>query len=170
MSMFPKLIQALGTVDVDLFASRLCHQVNKLARTSTCIDGRCISNKLDTPKSIRLPFFCSYRESVSQSNEAQVYFNSTSVTFPTMLHLVNEDVYTRSNFYSHISESFDRPKPEPTRIVSESNISLNGMEGFRQQYSAECLSDQILDLLEISRRPGTLHYCKTGLLQVQTLC
>ena len=87
-----------------------------------------------------------------------------------MLHLVNEDVYTRSNFYSPISKYFDRPKPEPTRIVSELNISLNGMEGFRQQYSAECLSDQILDLLEISRRPGTLHYCKTGLLQVQTLC
>ena len=53
-----------------------CHQ----------IPNGCISNKLDIPKSMPLPTFCSYRESVSQSNEGQVYIdhNNTSVAFPTM--------------------------------------------------------------------------------------
>ena len=57
-------------------------KVHKLATRFTCMDGGCISNKLDTLKSIRLPTFCSYRESVSQSNEGQVYVdhNNTSVT------------------------------------------------------------------------------------------
>ena len=55
--------------------------------------GGCISNRLDHEavsvnsfmighsKSIRIPTFCSYRESVSQSNEVQVYVdhNNTSV-------------------------------------------------------------------------------------------
>ena len=36
------------------------------------------------------------------------------------------------------------------------------MEGLRQQCSAEGLSDQIIDLLESSRTPGTLHHYKTG--------
>ena len=66
-------------------------KVHKLASKihATCMDGRCISNKLDTPKSIRLPTFCSYRESVSQSNEGQVYVDhSTSVTFRTLTHPV----------------------------------------------------------------------------------
>ena len=37
-------------------------KVHKLATRSTCMDGGGISNTLDTPKSIRLPTFCSYRE------------------------------------------------------------------------------------------------------------
>ena len=36
------------------------------------------------------------------------------------------------------------------------------MEGLRQQYSAEGLSGQTIDLLESSRRPGRLHHDKTG--------
>ena len=97
------------------------------------MNGGCVSNKLDRPKSIHLPTFCSYKESVSKSNEGQVYVdhNNTSVAFPTMVHQVIENVYTKSNFHSPISKSFDRLKPEPTPIVSESNIGLSGMEGFR---------------------------------------
>ena len=87
---------------------------------STCMDGRWISNKLDTPKSIHLPAFCSYREGASQSNEGQLYVdhNNTRVTFPTMVNPVIGNVYTRSNFRFPISKSFDRPKPEPTPTVS----------------------------------------------------
>ena len=71
------------------FRTNVCTQVvprdpkiHKLATRFTCIDGGCISNTLDTPKSIRLPTFCSYRESVSQNNEGQVYVDhkNTSVT------------------------------------------------------------------------------------------
>ena len=136
----------------------------KLATRSTCMDDGCISNKLVTPKSICLPTFCSYRESTSQNNEGQVHVdhNNTSVAFPTMVHPVIENVYTRSNFHPPISKLFDRSKPNPTPIVTESNVSLSGMEGLRQQYSAESLSDQTTDLLERSRRPGTLHHYKTG--------
>ena len=36
-------------------------KVDKLATRSACMEGGCISNKLDTPKSICLPIFCSYR-------------------------------------------------------------------------------------------------------------
>ena len=137
---------------------------HKLATRPTCIYGACISNKLDTPKSIRLPTFCSYRESVSQSNEGRIYVdhNNICVAFPTMLHPVIEIVYTRSNFHSPIPKSFDRPKPEPTPIVPESNIKFSGMEGLRQQYFVEGLSVQTIDSLESSRRPGTRHHYKTG--------
>ena len=65
-------------------------KVNKLATRPTSIDGRCISNKLDTPKSVHYPNFCFYKESVSKSNEGQMYIdhNNTSVTIPTTLHAV----------------------------------------------------------------------------------
>ena len=139
-------------------------KVHKLETRSTCMDGGCISNKLDTPKSICLPTFCSYRESVSQSNAGQVYVDhsDSSVAFPTMVHPIIENIYTRSNFHSPISKSFGRPKPKPTSTVSKSNINLSSMEGFQQQYSAEGLSDKTTNLLESSQKLGTLHYYKTG--------
>ena len=127
-------------------------KVHKLATRFTYMDGECISNKLDTPKSIRLPTFYSNRESVSQSNEGQVYIdhNNTSVAFPTMVHPVIENVYTRFDFHFPISKYFNRPKPKPTPTVSESNIILSSMEGLPQQYSAEGLSDKTIDLVESS--------------------
>ena len=79
-----------------------------------------------------------------------------------MVHPVIENFYTRFSFHSSISKSFDRPKPKPTPIVSESNISLSSMEGLRQHYCAEGLTDQLVDLLESSRTLGTLHHYKTG--------
>ena len=47
-------------------------KVHKMATRSTCMDVGCISNKLDTSKSIRFRTIYSYRESVSQSNDGQV--------------------------------------------------------------------------------------------------
>ena len=76
-----------------------------------------------------------------------------------MVHPVIENVYTRSNFHTPTFKSFDRPKPEPTPTVSESNISLSDMEGLRKKYSAESLLEQT-DLLENSQRLGTLHHHK----------
>ena len=65
-------------------------KVNKLATRPTSIDERCISNKLETPKSVHFPNFCFYKESVSKSNEGQMYIdhNNTSMTVPTTLHAV----------------------------------------------------------------------------------
>ena len=139
-------------------------EVHKLATRSTYMDGGCISNKLITPRSTCLPTFCSYRENASQSNERQVYVghNTITVPFPTMVNPVIENVYARSNFHSSISKSFDRPKPKPTPIRPESNISLSSMEGLWQQYSAEGLSDQTIGLLETSQGLGTLHHYKKG--------
>ena len=115
--------------------------------------------KLDTPKGIRLHTFCSYRESVSQSNEGQAYMNhnNTSVAFPTIVYPVTENVYTRSNFHSLISKSFDRPKPKPTPIVSEPNISLS-MEGLLKQHSAEGLSDQCSVILIMLRQDSHVNF------------
>ena len=146
---FQKLMQALGPVCIQVVPPN--PKVHKLATKSTCMDGGCISNKLETPKSIHLPTFCSYKKSVSQSNKGQVYVdrNNTSMAFPTMVHPVIENVYTRSSFHFPVSKSFDRPKPKPTPIVSESNISLSSMEGFWQQCSAEGLSDQTTDCLKV---------------------
>ena len=98
--MFQKLKQALESVDVDGFGCGCgsvvppASKVHKLATRSACMNGRCILNKLDTPKSIHLPTFYSYRESVSQNNEGQVNVDhsKTSVAFPTMVHQVIENV------------------------------------------------------------------------------
>ena len=139
-------------------------KVHKMATRSTCMDGGYISNKLDASKSIRLRTIYSYRESVSQSNEGQVYIDhsNTSTAFPTMEHHATESVYTRFNFHCPISRHFHRPKLEATPIVSESNISLSSIEGLPQQYFAEGLSDQKIDFLESNRRSNTLHHYKTG--------
>ena len=128
------------------------------------MDDGCIANKLDLPKAAPYPTFCSYRESVRQSNEGQVYvdYNNTSVAFSNLVHPAIENVYTRSNFHSLISKSFGRPKSEPTPIVSESNIGLSNMKGLRQQYFAKDLSEQATDLRESSRKTGTLHHYKMG--------
>ena len=65
-------------------------KVNKLATRPTSIDERCISNKLDTPKSVHFPNFCFYKESVSKSNEEQMYIdhNNISVALKTIPHPV----------------------------------------------------------------------------------
>ena len=133
---------------MDLFASRLYHQIPKYISLFQIH----ISNKLDTPKSIRLPTFCSDRESVSESSKGQVYVdhNNTNVAFATIVHPVIKNVYTTFNFHSPISRSFDSPKLKPAPIVSELNIGITSMKGLRQQYSAEGLSDQTIDLLESS--------------------
>ena len=91
------------------------------------MDVGCISNKLDTPKSIRLPTFCSYRESVSQSNEGQVYMdhNNTSVAFPTMVHPVIENVYIRSNFHSPISSLLTDPSQNQHPSCQSQTLALS---------------------------------------------
>ena len=65
-------------------------KVNKLATRPTSIDGRCISNKLDTPKSVHFPNFYFYKESVSKSNEGQMYIdhNNISLALKTTPHPV----------------------------------------------------------------------------------
>ena len=65
---------------------------------------------------------------------------------------------------------FTDPNEKPTPIVPESNICLSGMEGLRQQYSAEGLSGQTIELLKSSRRPGTLHYYKMGWSKWSSWC
>ena len=84
--------------------------------------------------------------------------NNTSVAFPTIVDPVTENVYTRSNFHSLISKSFDKPKPKPTPIVSESNISLSSMEGLLKQHSAEGLSDQSSVILIMLRQDSHVNF------------
>ena len=119
--MFQKPIQALEPVDVDVFGC-VCgcvvppdSKVDKLATRSTCMNGGCILNKLDTPKSIHLPTFYSYRESVSQNNEGQVNVDhsNTNVALPTIVHQVIENVYTRSNFHSRFPDLLTDPNQHP---------------------------------------------------------
>ena len=54
-----------------------------------------------------------------------------------------------------------KPKPTSTPIMSESNTGFSNLEGLWQHYSSEGLSDQTNDLLESSRRLGTLYHYKT---------
>ena len=128
------------------------------------MDGGSISNKMDTPKRIRLSTFCSYRDNVSQSNEAQVYvdYNNTSVASPTMVKPVIENVYIKSNIHSPICTIFWQTQTRTKTHCIRIKYWLDGMEGLRQQYSAEGLSDQTIDLLESIRRRDTLHHYKMG--------
>ena len=99
-------------------------KVHKLATRSRCMDVGCISNKLDTPKSIHHPIVCSYKETV------------------------NQRMRVKCTLKQH--------------LLYHCNVGLSGMEGLRQQYSAEDLSYKTIDLLESNRRPVTLHHYKTG--------
>ena len=112
-----------GSVCIQVVPTDL--RVHKLATRSTCMDV----NKLDAPKSISLPTFCSYGESVSQRNEGKVYVddNNTSLAFPTMEHPVIENVYTRSNFNSHISKSFDPLCQNQTLVLAAWKVSGNSI-------------------------------------------
>ena len=78
-------------------------KVQKMETRFTSTDGGFISNKLDTPKRVPLPKLCFYKESVSESNEGQVYIdhNNTSVALPTTLHPVIYNVYTSSNLMTN---------------------------------------------------------------------
>lgn len=95
------------------------------------------------------------------------YHNKTSVAFPTMIHPVIEDVYTRSIINSPIFKSFDIPELKSTSIVSETWFS--SMEVLGQQYSA-ALSGQTIQLPQSRRRPGTLYPYKTGLQKWSSWC
>ena len=66
-------------------------------------------------------------------------------------------IHTRSNFYSLICKSFERLKPEPTHIFSQSNIGLSSIDSFWQQYSQQGLSGETNDLLESSQKPSRTH-------------
>ena len=71
-------------------------------------------------KAYAFPSFALIGRVLDNAIQVYVHHNNTSVAFPTMVHPVVENVCTRSNFHSHISKSFDRPKPVPTPIASES--------------------------------------------------
>ena len=90
--MFQKLIQALGPVDVDLFAFRLYHQIQRYISWQPDLHKRMVDTFL--------PSICSNRDGVSQSNEGKVHFeyNNSSMAFPTTVHAVFEGLYKRSNF------------------------------------------------------------------------
>ena len=109
-------------------------KVHKLTTISPCMDGGCILNKLDIPKSIRLSTLLLSGGrggwGVSQRNKGQMYVNhnDTSVAFLTMVHLVILNVCIRSSFHFLMSKCFDRPKSKRTPIVSESNMGFSGIK------------------------------------------
>ena len=90
------------------------------------MDVACILNKLDTPKSIRLPTFGSFMESVSQSNEGQVCIdhNNTSVASPTMVNPVIENVYTRSNFIPPFPNLLTDPSQNQHPLFQNQTLAL----------------------------------------------
>ena len=88
---FQKLMCALGPVDMDMFASRLCHQILKYINWQPdphvwMVDAFQIN--WTHLKAYAFPPFA--RGSVSQVNERQVYtdYNNISVAFPTMVNPV----------------------------------------------------------------------------------
>ena len=103
-------------------------KVDTLATRSTCVDGRCISNKkcCSHLKAYAFRPFCSYRKSPSQTSERRAYVDhsNTSVAFPTMVHSVIENVYTRYNFHSPLSKSFDRLKPKQHPLCQNQTLVL----------------------------------------------
>ena len=138
-------------------------KVHNLATRYTCMDGGCISNKVGTPKSIRFPTVCSYRESVNQSNERQVCIqhNNTSTAFPTMIHPVIENIETRYNFHSTISKYLlTRPNENQTLHLCENQTlalttwKVSGNSILQKTYQTKQLI--------CSQKPDTLHHYKTG--------
>ena len=128
--MFQKIIQAFRRVDVDLFASRMCHQIpwyiiwqpDPYTWTMDAFQTNWTHLKAHT----LLPFS---RESVSQRNEGQVYVdhNNISVAFQTMIHTVIKNFYTRFNFHfqiTHIQNFWQTRTRTNTRCVRIKHLSL----------------------------------------------
>ena len=171
---FQKLVQDLGPVDVDLFASRLCHQIAKYISWQPdphawMVDAFQI-NWTHLKFYVFSPFALVGRvlAKAMRCKCTLIIITPLWSSQPWYTQLLR--CLSRSNFHSPISKFFDRPEPNPTPIMSESSISLSSMKGLRQQYSAEDLSDQTIDLLESSQRPGTLHHYKTGWRKWGSLC
>lgn len=151
-----------GSVCIQVVSSDT--KVHKLATRSTCLDGRCISNKLGASKSLCLPTICSNRESSGQSDPRQKHSdnNNTGLAITNMVHSVTENEYSTSITNPTLTKPSDRPKRKTTSVMPKSHTSFGGLESLREQYTAEGLSGQTIELLESSRRQGTLYHYKTG--------
>ena len=152
--LFQKLIQALRPVDVDLFASRLCHQIpwyiswqpDPHAWTVDAFQINWTHLKAHT----FLPFSYIGRVLAKEMRGRCMLIIITSVWpsqpwYTQLLRISIQDSIFISK--SLISKTFDRPEPEPTLVVSESSIYLCSIQGLWQQFSAEGLSDQTIDFL-----------------------
>ena len=131
-------------------------KVHKLATRSTFMDGRCISNKLYTRKSMRLPTFCSYRESVSQSNEGQVYVdhNNTSVAFATMVYPVIENAIQNPIFIPPFLNLLTDPNQNQHPLCQNQTLTLAAWKFSGNSILQKGYQTKQLTCLKVAKRGG----------------
>ena len=155
----------LGTLTVDLFASRLSHQVTQYlewkpdpysivtdAVSSPCRQGHCYA----------FPTFCLIPRALSQIQQDQVHTVTlitpcwqTKLWYPQMMETSNNETNSNTNF----NHTFSRSKREFQSISVEQNSYVSNMVGFWEGLSLQRVSEEITQLIAKSRKQSTLGNC-----------
>ena len=158
---FLKIYKYRGTPEIDLFASRISHQLLTY-----------ISWKLDPYSQWRNAFQISWtnknghafpplclilkKDSIRPSNtDSSNPRMANTVVVPSASAIVNKESLVTSKH----SKSFDRAKQTKSSVDRKTKLATPGMDSFREKLSAEGLSEESAILIANARRPGTVsHY------------
>ena len=111
------------------------------------MDGGCISNKLEKLKSTYSPPFSLIGSVLSKAIRDRC---TLSTIFPTMLHPVIEHLYTRSNFNSPISKSFDRHEPNHHTLCLNRTLALAAWEFSGNSILQKAYQAKLLKILRVA--------------------
>ena len=150
-----------GTPDMDLFASRVSHQL--LCYSSWKLDAfskgeRCISKVMKIPKGVCFSTFQPNWKRVEESSDGSGPDLAKSVLVSTL----SSDVSRQTDFDSLSRGSFNEPKNGKAFINREREIKTSVLYNFREKLFAEGISKNTTELIPNGKRQGSItHYKST---------
>ena len=157
---FQKICSLRGTPDMDLFASRISHQVP--AYRSWKLDpfskGRdAFQTRWTHMKGYAFPPFSMIGRVLKKAQVDQANLMLTPPAWQTQPWLPHSssDVYSESNYVTSGSRFAKRSPREASSFSNQSHTTLSGMDNFRKRLATEGISEKVASLISDSRRSGT---------------
>ena len=163
----PKVFQIIsrnwGTVEIDLFASRACHQLHTYMAWRPDPHSQALDALQQKWKNLgRLyahppPPFLTDRKSSLKSHGRGINkdFGNYKLPCTTLVQSNLRSVHNRASTPATISGTFGKSQGTNTPSSFEQGFKTNGMENFRKNLVEKGISNTAANLISISRRSGT---------------
>ena len=161
-TIFQKICKAMGTPNIDLFASRVSHQVPtylSLKADPCCQAVDAIQQDWNPFFPYAFPPFCLIskvlRQLIVQTKSGKNDISYPIMANPTMVSSPTIHVHPKSNLDRHNRKLIRKPIGREAPINSKLNSRVSGLAGLRDTLSAEGISSRASELIINARREGT---------------
>ena len=136
--------QNWGTPDIDLFASRTCHQFHTYMVSRPDLHNQATDALTDRKSSLK-----------SQGRGINNDFGNSKLACTTLVQSNPRSVHNRASAPAPISETFGRSQGTSTSSSVEQDFETNGQEIFRKNLVEKGISNTVANLISNSRRSVT---------------